>query len=94
MKETNIKYSNWKKRKVVWYKLKDNDKYSAKMVAKVLCTNAKKRDMNNPTKKEIQDIATLYNASTVKKVQLMERKYISIISCLQNIICISKEIDL
>ena len=65
--ETNIDYANWKKRKVVWFKLKDNNKYSAKMVAKVLCSNAKKKNMSDPTKKEIQNIAALYNASTVKK---------------------------
>lgn len=37
------------------------------MVAKVLCNNAKKEDMSKPTKKEIQNISALYNASTIAK---------------------------
>lgn len=67
LKETNINYDNWKERKVVWFNLRDNNKYSAQMVAKVLCNNAKKEDMSKPTKKEIQNISALYNASTIAK---------------------------
>ena len=34
---------------------------------KLLHTNAKRKNMTNPSKKQIQDIAALYNASNVKK---------------------------
>lgn len=44
------------------------------MVAKVLCTNAKKSNMSKPTKKEIQNIAAFYNASTVKKGAVYGKK--------------------
>ncbi len=67
LKETNINYSDWKKRKSVWYSLKDKNEYSAEMVAKVLCYNAGGKDMSKPTKKEIKNMSALYNASTVKK---------------------------
>ena len=67
LKETNIKYSDWKKRKSVWYSLKDKNEYSAEMGAKVLCYNAGGKDMSKPTKKEIKNMSALYNASTVKK---------------------------
>ena len=59
--------SFWKKRKSVWYSLKDKNEYSAEMVAKVLCYNAGGKDMSKPTKKEIKNMSALYNASTVKK---------------------------
>ena len=51
-----------------------NNKYNVNMVAKVLCTNAKKKDMSNLTKKEIQDIAALYNKSNAKKGALYGKK--------------------
>ncbi|WP_026835032.1 cellulose binding domain-containing protein [Eubacterium xylanophilum] len=65
--ETNIKYGDWKKRKIVWYNLKDDKKYSAVMVAKVLRHIAKKENISSPTKNKIKNVAAFYNASTVKK---------------------------
>lgn len=67
LKETKIDYSNWKQRKKVWYKLKDNDAYSAQMVAKVLSYKSKGKNISKPNKTEFESAAALYNASTVKK---------------------------
>lgn len=60
-------YSNWKQRKVVWYSLKNNDKYSITMIAKILKKNAGGKSIKKPSKKTFQEVVALYNASTVKK---------------------------